>query len=287
MKTFTDGSAREVDAHEAERLVRDAAVRVLDVRTPEEYEQLGHVPGAILLPVDLAVCAPATLPRDGKPLLVYCEHGVRSAAAADLLARAGFDNVLNLADGMCRWTGPREFTPGNPIGQYGPCSWLLENADLLPAGGRVLDVACGRGRHALLLAAAGFDVHAVDRDAEKIAALCDVTQRLGLKIDAAVMDLEVDGVDLGEGGYDAILVVHYLHRPLFPVLVRALRPGGILLYETFTVDQAQRGHPKNPAFLLRHGELEELVRPLEVLRQRDGEFDGRLVAAVAARQDKR
>jgi tellurite methyltransferase len=284
MKVFASPSVRDVDAREAERLLRDGAVRVLDVRTPEEYEQLGHVPGAILLPVDLAVCAPATLPQDGAPLLVYCEHGVRSAAAAGLLARAGFANVSNLAGGMCRWTGPRDFTPGNPFARYGPCSWLLENADLLPPAGRVLDVACGRGRHTLLLAAAGFNVRAVDRDAEKIEALGDFAQRLGLKVDAEAMDLEVGEVDLGESLYDAILVVHYLHRPLFPVLLRALRPGGILLYETFTVEQAAWGHPKNPAFLLKHGELQELVQPLEVLRQRDGDYDERMVAGVVARK---
>jgi hypothetical protein len=81
-----------------------------------------------------------------------------------------------------------------------------------------------------------------------------------------------------------VLVTHYLHRPLFPALTRTPRPGGLLLYETFTVDQARLGHPTNPDFLLEHGELATLVAPLQVLRQRDGEFEGRLVAGVAARR---
>ena len=75
---------------------------------------------------------------------------------------------------------------------------------------------------------------------------------------------------------------HYLHRPLFPSLVAAMAGGALLLYETFTVDQAALGRPTNPAFLLEHGELERLVSPLEVVRQRDGLHEGRHVAAVAA-----
>ena len=77
------------------------------------------------------------------------------------------------------WNGPREFGPGV---LRGPSAWLIENADLLPRGGKVLDVACGRGRHALLMASAGFDVHAIDRDPEAIAFLSDTANRLGLKL---------------------------------------------------------------------------------------------------------
>lgn len=195
----------------------------------------------------------------------------------------------------------------------GPSSWLIDNADLLPsapspgapgvtARPRALDVACGPGRHALLLAAAGFDVRAIDRDAATVETLRGAAQTLGLEIEAEVCDLEAGELaagglaagDAGQGSiagcpgalapstYDLIVVVHYLHRPLFPALARALAPGGLLLYETFTVDQAAFGHPKNPAFLLKNGELPGLVTPLDVVRQREGEFDGRRVAAVAA-----
>ena len=186
-------------------------------------------------------------------------------------------------------------------GVPGPSSWLLENAVLLPdvpsagppaaaARPRALDVACGSGRHALLLAAAGFEVLAIDRDAPAVEGLRHAARTVGLGLRAEVCDLESGrGSMAGPRGalapstYDLIVVVHYLHRPLFPALVRALAQGGLLLYETFTVDQAAFGHPKNPAFLLQHGELPRLVAPLEVVRQREGEFDGRRVASVAAR----
>ncbi|HKY30954.1 MAG TPA: rhodanese-like domain-containing protein [Candidatus Polarisedimenticolia bacterium] len=278
------GVVQNIPPVEAERLAARGDVRLLDVRTPEEYRDLGHIPGATLLPIDLIAAAPATLPVDDRPLLVYCEHGVRSAAAARFLARAGFPQVLNMTGGMSCWTGPRDHAPGDPFGPAGPSSWLVANADLLTPGGRALDLACGRGRHALLLAAAGMSVRAVDRDQAAVAYLADVAARLRLDVRAEVLDLETEPPpELGREAYDLVLGVHYLHRPLFPALVAALRSGGVLLYETFTVDQAPLGHPRNPAFLLQHGELARLAAPLRVLRERDGLFEGRHVASVAAR----
>lgn len=164
-----------------------------------------------------------------------------------------------------------------------PARWLVDHVHLLPRGGRVLDVACGRGRHALWLAARGFDVHAVDRSVESIAALRAEAARLELRLDAAVIDLETGPASLPAHAYDGIVVVHYLQRPLVPILHAALRPGGVLIYETFTVAQARRGKPTNPDFLLAAGELLRLVAPLEVLDAREGEFDERDVASVVAR----
>jgi SAM-dependent methyltransferase len=165
-----------------------------------------------------------------------------------------------------------------------PSSWLLSNIDLIPRAGRALDVACGRGRHALFLAERGWAVRAVDRDALAIDALRSEAARQGLTVQADVVDLEAGEVDLGREAYDLIVVVHYLHRPLFPALLRALAPGGYVLYETFTVDQARRGRPSNPDFLLRHGELRERLAPLAILRERDGPVEGRDVASVMARK---
>jgi tellurite methyltransferase len=275
------GGIRTIAHDEARELLAAGDIIALDVRTPGEYEQLGHLPEAWLLPVDLVAAAPAVLPDDGRPILVYCEHGVRSVAAARLLVEAGVTNVLNLAGGLAPWAGPRAFGPGR---LRGPSSWLIDNADLLPRDGkRVLDVACGRGRHALLLASAGFDVHAIDRNADAIAFLRGTAERLHLSVTAGVVDLEGDSApDLGTATYNAILVFNYLHRPLMPALRAALKPGGRLFYETFTARQAERGHPKNPDFLLKDGELAQLVAPLTVLRSREGEVDGRFIASLVA-----
>ena len=272
-----------IDHAEAQRLIAADAALVLDVRTPGEYEQLGHIPGAWLLPVDLVASAPAVLPKDDRPVLVYCEHGMRSVAASQLLAAAGIDRVLNLAGGLAPWRGPREFGPGV---LRGPSSWLIENADLLPRGGRVLDVACGRGRHALLLASAGFDVHAIDRDPDAIEFVRAMADRLSLRLEARVIDLETEPPpSLPTHGYDAVLVFNYLHRPLMPALRDAIMPSGRIFYETFATRQAERGHPKNPAFLLTDGELMALMKPLAILRSREGEFDGRFLASVVAERN--
>lgn len=276
---------REIAPDDARDLVEAREVVVLDVRTPEEYRALGHIPGSMLLPLDWIACAPATLPRDGRPLLVCCEHGVRSARASALLARAGFGDVRNLRGGMAAWGGPREHAAGDPFNPLGPSPWLVRNADLLPRGGDVLDVACGGGRNALLLASAGFRVRGVDADEARITQLASTAARLGLSLEAEVLDLERDRPELGEGRFDVVLGFHYLHRPLFPALTAALRPGGVLLYETFTTAQAGRGGPTSPDHLLRPGELAGLVSPLRVVRSREGEYEGRSVAGVAARRE--
>jgi rhodanese-related sulfurtransferase len=271
---------RTIDHQEALQLLDTGTATVIDVRTPGEYERLGHIPGAWLLPVDLMASAPAVLPAEHGPVLVYCEHGVRSRAASELLSEAGIDEVLNLAGGFAGWRGPREFGPG---ALRGPSAWLIENADLLPRGGKALDVACGRGRHALLLASAGFDVHAIDANQEAIDRLREIANRLRLKVNADVVDLETSPPpSLGTGAYDVVLGFNYLHRPLMPALKSAAAPGGRIFYETFTTRQAERGHPTNPDFLLRDGELNELMAPLSILRSREGEFDGRFIASVVA-----
>jgi tellurite methyltransferase len=275
-----DRQVTQVSGAEAETLVA-RGVQVLDVRTPPEFTGLGHIPGALLLPVQLVASAPAVLDDPDAPVLVTCEHAVRSKLAVRLLAQAGFSRVHELAHGMAGWAGPRahEAAP-----MAGPSPWLLDCGDLLPRAGTALDVASGRGRHALLLAAAGLRVTAIDRDADSLARLQAQADRLGLSITTRRVDLEDSTPALGDDGYDVVLVTRYLHRPLFPQLLLSLAPGGVLIYETFLEAQAAQGHPKNPDFLLKNGELETLVSPLTVVRRFEGERDGQYVSAVAARR---
>jgi SAM-dependent methyltransferase len=129
-------------------------------------------------------------------------------------------------------------------------AWVRRFTPLIRPRGRVLDLAAGRGRHTILLREGGFSVVAADRDTTALAAfasdpLCTIR----------TIDLE-DGTQwvLGEA-YDGIVVANYLHRPLFPALIAALAPGGILIYETFAVGNERFGKPHNPDFLLRPGEL--------------------------------
>ena len=275
-----DAQVRQVAGADAAALVADG-IRVLDVRTSQEFKVLGHIPGAMLLPVQIIASAPAILGESDTPVLVTCEHAVRSKIAARLLAQAGFTQVYELAHGMALWDGARVHDP-QPMS--GPSPWLLECADLVPRTGRALDVACGRGRHALLVASTGLPVSAIDRDAVALERLQAHADRLGWPVRTMVSDLEAGDVDLGEPGYALVLVSRYLHRPLLPHLLRSLAPGGVLIYETFLDKQAETGHPKNPDFLLKPGELPNLVQPLEILRHFEGKVDGKWISAVAARR---
>jgi len=163
-----------------------------------------------------------------------------------------------------------------------PCDWLVANRHFLPRAGEALDLASGSGRHAIWLAASGLMTTAVDRDGRAMELLRQEAARRGLPIAVRVVDLENGSPFPEPDSFDVIVGVHYLHRPLFPALVAALRPRGVLVYETFTRAQAARGKPTNPAFLLEPGELAQLVRPLDILAYREGDFDGRMVASVIA-----
>ena len=140
-----------------------------------------------------------------------------------------------------------------------PSGWVARWSPLIPAGGRVLDVASGGGRHARWLAARGHAVDAVDRDAEALSRLAGVP---GVTPHCA--DIEGGGVGnpwpFAAGIYAGVVVANYLHRPLFPDLLAALAPGGVLIYETFAAGNERYGRPSNPAFLLRPGELLEVAR---------------------------
>lgn len=137
----------------------------------------------------------------------------------------------------------------------GSSPWVARFAPLIPAGGKVLDLACGRGRHARFLADCGFAVEAVDRDAEALdglSGLPGVTTRQA--------DLERGPWPYFGFTFDGVVVTNYLHRPLLPNIFNAIGAGGVLIYETFMVGNERFGKPENPAYLLRQGELLELVR---------------------------
>lgn len=136
-----------------------------------------------------------------------------------------------------------------------PSEWVARWAGCIPQGGRVLDLACGAGRHTRYLAGGGYRVEAADRDLSKlggIALLPGVTAR--------AIDFENAPWPYGASEFDGIVVTRYLHRPLFPHLLAALAPGGILIYETFAAGHERYGRPTNPDYLLQPGELLEAVR---------------------------
>jgi len=138
-------------------------------------------------------------------------------------------------------------------------------ARIIPSGGRVLDVACGHGRHLRFLASLGFAAVGVDRDEQAASGLRGLSS-----VEVRVADIEQGPWPFPAGDFDGVVVTNYLHRPIFPHLVAALRPGGALIYETFALGNERYGRPSNPDFLLQPGELLRRVEPLSVLAFEQG-----------------
>lgn len=144
---------------------------------------------------------------------------------------------------------------------FEPSPWVLRFAPLVKAGGSVLDLACGGGRHCRYFLEQGHKVVALDRSTN---AISDLSSNPACEIVCA--DLETNDVVFNEIGelagrqFDGIIVVNYLYRPLLNYFLNALAPGGVLIYETFARGNEKFGHPRNPDHLLKSAELLDLVQ---------------------------
>lgn len=159
----------------------------------------------------------------------------------------------------------------------GPAEFLRNNIGLLPKG-RVLDLAMGNGQNALFLAKMGFAVEGVDISSDAIKTALEAARKAGVAIKAEVADLE-GGYVIRKGAYDVIICFRYLQRSLIPQIKNGLRKGGMVVYETFTVDQAQFGRPKNPDYLLKHNELFDMFRDFRCLHCWEGILKNRRAVA--------
>ncbi|MFH0846539.1 MAG: class I SAM-dependent methyltransferase [Chloroflexota bacterium] len=149
-----------------------------------------------------------------------------------------------------------------------PAEFLVENIGLLPRG-LALDTAMGSGRNAVYLAKMGFQVEGLDISQEAIDDALRSAKESGVTIKARVADLEKD-FHISQESYDVIICFNYLQHSLVPAIKGGLRRGGMVVYETFIIDQAQFGKPKNPDYLLRHNELLEMFREFRCLRSARG-----------------
>jgi SAM-dependent methyltransferase len=154
--------------------------------------------------------------------------------------------------------------------------WIVRWSHLLPAGGAVLDLACGRGRHMRWFAGRGHPVVGVDRDADALATLAGVGETVAA-------DIENGPWPLQGRQFAAVIVTNYLWRPLFPRILESVAPGGVLLHETFAQGNETVGKPSRADFLLAPGELLRAYGELRVVAFEDGFLDAppRFVQRIA------
>ncbi len=141
-------------------------------------------------------------------------------------------------------------------------------------------MAMGGGRNSIFLASHGFQVDGIDSSREAIDSALALAKEKQVEISTRLVDLERDSF-IREETYDVIICFNFLQRSLIPHIKNGLRPGGVIVYETYIVDQAQFGKPTNPDYLLKHNELLSFFREFRCLRYREGIMaKGKAVAGI-------
>lgn len=165
----------------------------------------------------------------------------------------------------------------NTHGSEAPSAWVQRWSHLVPAGGTVLDVACGLGRHVRWFAGRQHPVTGVDRSADAIAAVATLGEMV-------VADIENGPWPFAGRTFAGVVVTNYLWRPLLPTVVQSVAPGGVLIYETFATGNETVGKPSRPDFLLQNGELLQACAGMRVVAYEDGFLadPARFVQRVAA-----
>ena len=163
-----------------------------------------------------------------------------------------------------------------PHGAGAPSDWVVRWTPLIAPQGQVLDLACGHGRHMRWMQSQGLHCLGVDRDS----AALQTAQAFG---EVLLADVENQAWPLN-ATFDAVVVTNYLWRALWPHILASLKPGGVLIYETFALGNETVGKPSNPHFLLRPGELLATCQGLRVVAFEDGFLPApdRFVQRIAA-----
>jgi len=169
--------------------------------------------------------------------------------------------------------------PIHPHGGNAPNAWVQRWTHLIAPGGEVLDLACGHGRHMRHLAEHGFRPVGVDCNPEALAQ----AQAWG---ETCLADVENHPWPFPGRWFDAVVITHYLWRPLLPHILASLAPHGVLIHETFAQGNETVGRPSRPDFLLRHGELLQMCQGLHIVAYENGFIDhpARFVQRVVAVQ---
>ena len=165
-----------------------------------------------------------------------------------------------------------------------PVEFLKEHINILP-GGKALDIAMGEGRNAVFLAKNGFEVDGCDVSEIAVKKTLGLAKENNVRVNAFVADLEI--YKLPKDAYDVVACFYYLQRSLIPQIKEALKPGGMVIYETYTIENWERGFegPKNRDYLLKTNELLDLFKDLTIIYYKELVLDDKkAVASLIARK---
>lgn len=257
----------------------------------------GHIKGACSLPAEQLFERMHELPKRQRALTLCGTEQDLAAAMTYLIDRGHTvtEQIIWTDQLKQQLAATGQLETGSRSAQFWQPAplWQRFVEEIAPANhiqpGRGLDIACGAGRDMVYLAQHGWQMTGVDRSEDALQRVAVLAEHSGVDVETLQCDLET-GSDpftaFGEGGFDLVSVARYLHRPLFPYLKKLLKPGGIIIYQTFIqgCENTPVGRPRNPAFLLKEGELaatfadyDILLDEVEILE------DGRPVAAFIAK----
>lgn len=165
-----------------------------------------------------------------------------------------------------------------------PGKLLKEFISVLPKG-KALDIACGEGRNAIFLAKNGYDVDAVDISAVAVKNGGKRAEKEGVKVNFIQADMEQYKIQTET--YDLIVNYNYLQRTLISGIKNGLKKGGVVIFETYTMEQQAIGQPKTPEFLLKPNELLRLFEGMHIFFYREGIFEEEIKKAVASLAGKK
>lgn len=262
---------------------------ILDVR-PEAAFRCRHRAGAANIPLEELAGRTHELPPRDVPLIVFDVDGTRARWAASRL-RAWERAVAQVVSGE-EWlrAGPVE-EGASQTRLWRPHGFLLEAVELARRlwsgveGRLALDIACGSGREAVFLAMQGFRVDAMDVLPDALDRCRDLARRQDVTVETRCIDVQT-APTIEADRYDMVCCFNFLHRPLMPLVARAVRPGGLVVYETFLREQRERfGRPSRDSHVLEPDELPKYFDGWERLVSREG-MSGpkRIVASLIARK---
>lgn len=269
---------------------------IIDCRTFEAF-CCGHLVGASSIPAAEMPGRMHELPKTTQPVAL-CGDAASLRTAREFLARKGYQVA-----GQTEWTpqlaadlqaqgllesggaSPRLWRPAPLIARF--VNGIAPAHGIIP--GKGLDIGCGSGRDMTYLAIHGWEMTGIDASAEALQRAQALAASQGVSIRTECRDLETGAdpfADVGAATVDLVCVARYLHRPLFPWMQRLLKPGGVVIYQTFMqgCEHSAVGRPRNPNFLLRPGELAERFAGAEILLDEvEILADGRPVSAFICR----